>query len=66
MKVGHCKAPVEASEHEENKINDGMNEGRIEIRYQSLPVQQNGRTQRDRKLSDMLITVSSSAILRCL
>lgn len=66
MKVGHCKAPVKASEHEEKKINDEMNEGRIEIRYQSLPVQQNGRIQRDWKLSDMLITVSSSAILRCL
>lgn len=66
MKVGHCKAPVEASEHEENKINEEMNEEKIERIYQPLPVQQNGRTQRDRKLRDMLITVSSSAILRCL
>lgn len=64
MKVGHCKAPVEALE--EKKINEEMNEERISRRYQPLPVQQNGRTQRDMKLRDMLITVSSSAILRCL
>jgi len=44
MKVGHCKAPVEASEQEEKKINEEMNEERISRRYQPLPVQQNGRT----------------------
>lgn len=37
MKVGHCKAPVEASEQEEKKINEEMNEDRKKIPVTSCP-----------------------------
>lgn len=39
MKVGHCKAPVEASEHEERKINEEMTEDRKKIPSTSCPAE---------------------------
>lgn len=37
MKVGHCKAPVRAVEHEGKKINEEMNEDRKKIPATSYP-----------------------------